>query len=207
MLILPESQEAWRRVTAVVACGGVVVFPTDTVYGVGCDPHNQYAIARVYKAKERSALKALPLLLSGPDAAVRVALELPESARILGQALWPGALTLVVLRNRTLPVELGGGDTIALRVPAHDGLRAFIASCGGALAATSANLSGEPDALDAQSAARYLEGRVDIIIDGGPVQGGVPSTVVDCTGPDPTILREGALSALEITRTLQNWEK
>ncbi|HET9492951.1 MAG TPA: Sua5/YciO/YrdC/YwlC family protein, partial [Chloroflexia bacterium] len=102
-----------------------------------------------------------------------------------------------------LPAELGGGDTIAVRVPAHDALRAFIVECGGYIAATSANLSGMPDALDAQAAAGYFGDAVALIIDGGRVAGGVPSTVVDCTVTPPAIVREGAISANEIREAIR----
>lgn len=192
------GERAWELALSIVQAGGIIAFPTDTVYGVGCDPYNKGAIARIYRAKGRDRQKALPLLLSGTESLPLVARQLPTSAEALGARFWPGALTLVVHRRAELPEELGGGDTIAVRVPDHAELRAFIAQCGGALAATSANLSGEPDALDAIQAHASLGERVDLIIDGGRVRGGVPSTVVDCTVQPPAILRVGAISEAEI---------
>jgi L-threonylcarbamoyladenylate synthase len=181
-----------------VRAGKLVVFPTDTVYGIGCDAGNRAAIEAIYAAKGRSALKAIPLLLAGDDVLGTVAARLPSKAAALGSRFWPGALTLVVQRGAGLPEELGGGDTIAVRVPDNDDLRAFIRACGGAIAATSANLSGQPDALDGQSAAAYFSEGVALVVDGGPVAGGTPSTVVDCTVDPPAVLREGAIPSSAI---------
>jgi L-threonylcarbamoyladenylate synthase len=196
------GEQAWELARRILAEGRLVVFPTDTVYGIACDPYNVGAIARVYEAKRRPAQKALPLLLSGVHRIGDVALSIPDCARRLGEAFWPGALTLVVPRKPTLPQALSGGDTIAVRVPDHDQLRAFIESFGGAVAATSANISGQPDALDARQAADYFGDSVDLIVDGGPAAGGVPSTVVNCTADPPQILRVGALSEEQIRRAL-----
>jgi L-threonylcarbamoyladenylate synthase len=203
-MILPESEDTWWRAAEIVAGGGLVVFPTDTVYGVGCDPRNVAAIEKVFEAKSRSHLKALPLLLS--DVSV---LEIVTEgganplARALCEKFWPGALTVVLRKAADLPDELGSETTVALRVPDHDGLRAFIAKCGGAVAATSANLSGQPDALDAEEADEYLGSRVGVVVDGGRVKGGVPSTVVDCSGDGPVVLRVGAIPPELIKQT---WE-
>jgi L-threonylcarbamoyladenylate synthase len=180
----------------------VVVFPTDTVYGIGCDPYCVPAILRIYEVKGRDFRKALPLLLSGVDQISSVASGQPRAARALGAAFWPGALTLVLPRAAKLPAELGGGETIAVRVPDHDSLRMLIARVGGAVAATSANISGQPDALDAAQAAEYFGDSVDLIVDGGRVRGGVPSTVVDCTVEPPVILRRGAHDSEEIFAAL-----
>jgi L-threonylcarbamoyladenylate synthase len=171
----------------------LIAFPTDTVYGVACDLLNVAAINRLYEAKSRDRLKALPLLLAGPEVVSKVALQVPASAELLGEQLWPGALTLVVNARSELPPELGGGGTIAVRVPDHDELRAFLAECGGALATSSANVSGQPDAVTAEQAASYLGDWVAVVVDGGRTRGGVPSTVVDCTGNPPVILRAGAI--------------
>lgn len=191
--VLPTSAEVWKEARSVIESGGLVVFPTDTVYGVGCDPYNVEAIEAIYAAKGREHQKAISLLLSDADQLEKAARSLPETARVLATRFWPGALTLVVPRQSSLPAELGGGDTIAVRVPDHDDLQAFIASCGGLIAATSANLSGQHDALDAQQAAAALGEKVALIVDGGATPGSVPSTVVDCLLDPPRILRAGAL--------------
>jgi L-threonylcarbamoyladenylate synthase len=202
MQILPMTSKAWRRAKTVVEDGGLVAFPTDTVYGIACDPYNEDAINRLYAAKSRDRLKALPLLLSDASMVGRVARTIPECAKQLGVRFWPGALTLVLPRVPDLPTALGGGDTIAVRVPNHAELQAFLGSCRGALATSSANLSGRPDALAAQQAADYLGEHVGIIIDGGTTPGGIPSTVIDCTQDPPVILRVGAITKEAIQRTL-----
>ncbi len=200
--MLPANNHALERCAEAIKLGGLVVFPTDTVYGVGCDPYNVAAIERVYRAKRREQTKALPLLLSGAARIADVARETPEAAHMLGSAFWPGALTLIVWRRPGLPVQLGGGETIAVRVPDHEWAREFIGVCGGALATTSANLSGQPDALDALTAASYLGNDVELIADGGPGGSGVPSTVVDCTSTPVRVLRAGSISEESIWKAL-----
>ena len=202
MSIRPASPQVWSQAVREVDEGRLVVFPTDTVYGVGCDPHNVEAIEAIYDAKGRDKQKAIPLLLSGPEQLPKVAHSLPQAAQILGNEFWPGGLTLVVPRGEGLPAELGGGDSIAVRVPDHNELRAFIDKCGGLIAATSANRSGEPDAVTAQQAADYLLDKVALIVDGGATGGGVPSTVVDCTMDPPRILRAGALDPARLGKAL-----
>lgn len=197
------SAATWSRAVREVQEGNLVVFPTDTVYGVGCDPHNVKAIEAIYDAKGRDKQKAIPLLLSGPEHLAGVAASLPRAARVLGELFWPGGMTLVVPRAHGLPEELGGGTTIAVRVPDHHELRAFIAACGGIIAATSANRSGEPDATDATQAASYLSDKVALVVDGGATKGSVPSTVVDCTAEPPLILRAGALDPIHLEEALR----
>jgi L-threonylcarbamoyladenylate synthase len=207
MPILKATTEAWEQARDIIRSGGLVAFPTDTVYGLGCDPYNVRAIERLYEAKGRDWSKALPLLLAGVHRIEGIARGLPPSAEVLAQHFWPGALTLVVGRQASLPEELGGGEAIAVRVPRHEQLRDFLEMCGGALAVSSANLSGQPDARDAAEAAAYLEARVDLIVDGGRSPGGVPSSVVDCTLPVPRLLREGAISEEAIRAVLAAWEE
>jgi L-threonylcarbamoyladenylate synthase len=200
------APETWRIARLVIAGGGLVAFPTDTVYGVACDPYDPQAIDRLYEAKGRVRDKAIPLLLSGAKDVSKVARALPPVAARLGEQLWPGALTLVVPRAAALPEALGGGDTIAVRVPDHAELRGFLAACGGALATSSANLSGQPDALDATQAAAYLGEHVQLVVDGGLAAGGVPSTVVDCTVDPPRVLRAGAIDPERVQSILESRE-
>lgn len=206
-MILPMSDDALVLAERAIADGEIVAFPTDTVYGVGCDPFNTEAILKIYEAKGRGMEKSLPILLSDVSDVERVASEVPPTARILAEAFWPGALTLVVPRQERLPRALTARDTVGLRIPNHDWLRELIRSCGGALAATSANLSGEPDALDAQEVLSYLGDKVRLVVDGGRASGGVPSTVVDCTVTPPAILRVGFLSEQEIRDALAGSER
>jgi L-threonylcarbamoyladenylate synthase len=202
-MTLLESAETWRRAAEIIAAGGLVVFPTDTVYGVGCDPYNVVAIEKVFEAKSRSHLKALPLLLSDSSVLGHVTEGANHYVQALCEQFWPGALTIVLRKATDLPDELGSETTVAVRVPDHRALRRFIEKCGGAIAATSANLSGQPDALDAQRAKEYLGNMVDLVVDGSRVRGGVPSTVVDCTGDVPVVLRVGAIREHDIN---QVWE-
>jgi L-threonylcarbamoyladenylate synthase len=200
--VILAGPEAWEEARVAVERGQLVAFPTDTVYGVACDPYNRDAIEALYQCKGRQREKAIPLLLSSVDRVGDVASEFPPCARVLGEAFWPGALTIVVPRVASLPRELSGSDTIAVRVPNHSGLLGLISSCGGALATTSANLSGLPDAITVEKVVEYLGSSVEVIVDGGRSPGGVPSTVVNCSSDPPTILRKGAIDAAEILATL-----
>jgi L-threonylcarbamoyladenylate synthase len=198
MQVLPATFETWQLAASLVKEGELVVFPTDTVYGIGGDACSPASISAIYAAKRRSNLKAIPLLLAGDHLLGEVGEDISVEAAALAHRYWPGALTMVVRRRAILPSELGGGETIAVRVPAHDELRTFLDACGGFIAATSANLSGRPDALDAHAAAAYFGDSVALVVDGGAVDGGMPSTVVDCTVMPPAILRAGAIPATEI---------
>ena len=200
--IHPMTPESWDQAREAIARGALVAFPTDTVYGVACDPRNVAAIERLYAVKGRVREKAIPLLLSSVRRIEEVARDVPDAARVLGDAFWPGGLTLIVPRAPGLPQELGGGATIAVRVPDHAELCAFLESCGGALATSSANLSGQPDALTAEQVVAYFGDLVNVIVDGGATRGGIPSTVVDCTPVTPAILREGAIPRAQIEQAL-----
>jgi L-threonylcarbamoyladenylate synthase len=200
--IVPASPSAWQEARVAIQAGQVVAFPTDTVYGVGCHPYEVGAIQAIYRVKGRSATKALPLLLSGTEQLARAALVLPESATKLGQHFWPGALTVVVKRKLDLPSELSRDDTIAVRVPDHPELRDFIAATGGLLAATSANLSGQPDAQTAPEVASYFQVGLALVVDGGRMSGGVPSTVIDCSRGEPILIRQGAIPLQDIEQVL-----
>ena len=202
-MIRAAGKETWEDAAKIIQNGGLVVFPTDTVYGIGCNPFDLEAIERVFQAKSRSHLKALPLLLTDVTVVARVMSVQNASATILGAAFWPGALTLVVPKSPELPDALGDHDTVAVRVPDHDGLRYMISLCGGSIAATSANISGLPDAQNVEEAAAYLAGKVDLIIDGGQARGGIPSSVVNCLSQPPTLLREGAISETEVIVALR----
>jgi L-threonylcarbamoyladenylate synthase len=197
-----SNADQWERAVSLVEAGELIVFPTDTVYGIGCDPWNAEAIQRIYEAKGRETTKAIPLLLSDVSGLQIAVTSIPLAAEMLGRAFWPGALTLVLPRRPELPKILSGSDTVAVRVPDHEELRGLIARAGGALAATSANRSGEPDTTDAESARRALSERVALVIDGGQTRGGVPSTVVDCTVSPVRVLREGAISEAAIRAVL-----
>jgi len=194
---------SWEKAADAVRAGGIVGFPTDTVYGIGCNPFDVSAIRAIYRLKGRASTKALPLLLSGPDQLVRVTRRLTPNATLLGSRFWPGALTVVMEKSQDLPSELSGDDTIAVRVPDHEQLRAFLKACGGFLAVTSANPSDQPDAQTAQEVAAYFQSGLAVVVDGGRSSGGRPSTVIDCSKDEPLLLRAGAISLEAIELALQ----
>jgi L-threonylcarbamoyladenylate synthase len=180
--------------------GGLIAFPTDTVYGLAALINDPAAIERIFEAKLRSPNKAIAVLIGELEQLAQVAAQLPDPARHLAERFWPGALTLVVPRHPTLPANLSPTPTIGIRMPDHAFARELLRQAG-PLATTSANLSGGSNPRDAQEVLAQLEGRVELVIDGGDAPGGVPSTVVDCTGPELIILREGAISKAEILAT------
>jgi L-threonylcarbamoyladenylate synthase len=190
-----EPDAIWQTAVAVQA-GQVVVIPTDTVYGVGCAALNADAIQALYHLKGRSFTKAIPILIADvADLSQIVSQITPLAQRLIAQH-WPGPLTIVLPKHPQLPAALTPDDTIAVRLPDHDVARAVIRAAGGAMAVTSANLSGDPPAETAQEAYAALNGRVHIILDAGPAPQAQASTVVDCTGTSPIILRPGPITDL-----------
>ncbi len=175
-----------------------VVLPTDTVYGVGVLPFDAAAVDRLYAVKGRPAEKGIPILLGDVADVAHVAGIIPPAAAVLMAHFWPGPLTLIVPRRPELPANLSPDDTIAVRVPDHAVTRALIRAAGGAVAATSANVSGQPPARAADEALLALGGRVAAVLDDGPSPGGVASTVVDCTVDPPVIRRVGPLAAADL---------
>lgn len=175
-----------------------VVFPTDTVYGVGVMPFDEIAIERLYALKGRPADKGIPILLSDPIHLERVARMVPPVAQSLIERFWPGPLTLIVPRVPGLPELISPNDTIAVRIPDHEVARALIREAGGAVATSSANLSGQEPAHTGEAAMAALQGLVAAVLDDGPSPGSRPSTIVDCTSMQPVVLREGPLSAADL---------
>jgi L-threonylcarbamoyladenylate synthase len=188
----------------VLRAGGLVAMPTDTVYGVGVAFGAEDGLRRLFAAKDRPLDRAIVLLVADIEQAGSVGLLSP-AARALASRFWPGGLTLVLAQvpGSGLPPDLTAGrSTIGVRVPDHETPRA-LARALGPLPVTSANLSGQPDARDAGAVLGQLGARIDLILDGGPTRGGVPSTVVDCSGDLPRILRGGAIDADVISGALR----
>jgi len=178
--------------------GGVVAFPTDTVYGLGASSAIDSAVEKVYRIKERPRHMALPLLLADLSQLDDVARSIPTSARLLAEKFWPGPLTLVLFKSESVSdIVSGGSESVAVRIPAHPIPTTLARGVGTAIVGTSANLSGQPSALTAAEAREYLGDKVDLIIE-GECPGGKESTVVDLTGETPVILRQGALSREEL---------
>lgn len=181
--------------------GGLVAYPTDTVYGLAADPTNAEAVRRLSEAKNRDPRQAMPHLIASSDGIDGVASDVPALASDLMRQFWPGGLTIILHKAQTYP-SLATGDTIGLRLPDHPVPRELSRLLGGPITGTSANVAGGPEPLTAADVRVALGDTVDLIIDGGPCSGGRPSTVIDCTQDPPTILRLGAVSRKEIERVL-----
>ncbi|MSQ23026.1 MAG: threonylcarbamoyl-AMP synthase [Chloroflexi bacterium] len=193
-----EQKRVAEHAGQLIRSGGLVVYPTDTVYGLGADPADSEAVERIYEAKARPPEKAIVWLISSLDRA-RSACDVTAAAEQLAQRFLPGPLTLVLTRREPRPDEL---STQAVRIPGHPAALAIIAAAGGAVATTSANRSGLPSARNAQEAVEALGGRVGLIVDAGPSPGGQESTILDLSGPVPKILRPGPIGAREIESVL-----
>jgi L-threonylcarbamoyladenylate synthase len=179
--------------------GGIIAFPTDTVYGLAAIAFDTSAIGRLYRVKSRSQEKAIAILIAAPSQLSEVAASVPPAAQRLAEACWPGALTLILPRAPRLPDTLSAAPTIGVRIPDHPVALALLAAAG-PLAVTSANLSGGANTSTAAEVRAQLGGKIHLILDGGRTPGGVPSTVVDCTSPTPKILREGPVTAHQIRK-------
>jgi L-threonylcarbamoyladenylate synthase len=202
-ILSDEAPDAIAQAVRTLRRGGLAVFPTDTVYGVACDLRNPLALARLYAAKERPLEMAIPVLLSTGQHLNQVARGVPAELHALAARFWPGALTIIVPRSLDLPgILTAGGDTVAVRVPDHPTARALIEAAGGALAVTSANRSGHPAPQTAQEALVDLDGRVDLVLDGGACPGGVASSIVDISTVPPRLLRRGALDVESLREVL-----
>jgi L-threonylcarbamoyladenylate synthase len=195
------APEAIASALDVLRRGGLVAFPTDTVYGVGAMAFDPAAVERIYTAKGRDAAKALPILLAELAGLAAVAQALPQEVLRLAGSFWPGPLTLVVHKLAAVPMAISRDGTVGVRVPDHPIALALLRGVG-PLAATSANRSGEVDPLTAEDVAAVLGDSVDLILDGGRAAGGRPSTVVDCTVNPPNLVREGPVSLAAILAAL-----
>lgn len=189
--ILPASeiQQALR----ILKQGGIVAFPTDTVYGVGTLAFDNAAIESIYTAKDRPLEKAIPILIGDMSDLDKVADNIPEMALRFAARFWPGPLTCIVPKKRTLPPAVSATETVAVRIPDHPDALTLLRAAG-PMAVTSANISGQASPSTAQEVYNQLNGRIPLILDGGETPGGTASTIVDCTGEKPVILREGPLT-------------
>jgi L-threonylcarbamoyladenylate synthase len=201
--ILPAGEAAVAAAARVLAEGGLVAFPTETVYGLGADATNPAAVARIYQAKGRPAFNPLIAHVGDLAAARRIA-RFDAPAIALAEAFWPGPLTLVLPRTPDCAVAdlaTAGLDTVAIRLPAHPVARDILRALGGPVVAPSANLSGHVSPTTAAHVQSDLAGRIELIVDGGPVAVGVESTIVACFD-EPMLLRPGGLPRAEIERVL-----
>ena len=200
--ILKADLEGLTRAADIVAKGGVICYPTDTLYGLGCDPLNPSAVERTMKAKGDRA-KPMPVLVTDLSCAGEIA-YLSEKSRILAATYWPGPLTLVLRGREKIPQVLAPEGKIGLRSPNHPICLDLLRLCAGRLVGTSANRTGRPPAVSASQAVQELGDRVDLVLDGGKPPLGLASTVVDLTGLSLVVLREGPVGREDLLRCLRN---
>ena len=200
--ILPAgSSDAIPRALEILRAGGLVAFPTDTVYGVGSLAFDGKAVESIYTAKDRPIEKAIPVLIGDTDDLDKIAMDIPNMALKLASHFWPGPLTILVPKQPGLPEAVSATSTVGVRVPDHEVARALLRAAG-PMAVTSANISGQANPTTAEEVFTQLNGRIGLIIDGGKTPGGVPSTLVDCSGENIRILREGPIAEEELLSVL-----
>ena len=194
-----DIQRQVDRGISILNQGGIVAFPTDTVYGLGAGANLHRAVERIYEVKKRPLNMALPLLLAHASKISEVAESVPPIVWLLARKFMPGALTIVLHKSKSVSdIITGGGTTVAVRVPAHPIPIALADGLGMPVVGTSANLSGKPSNLTAGEVYSQFGDKIDLVIDGGRCPGGRESTVVDVTGERPVVLREGAISQDEL---------
>jgi L-threonylcarbamoyladenylate synthase len=200
-VVVASDPSALEAALEVLRFGGLVAFPTDTVYGLAAMAFEGRAVAGLYDAKGRSGEKAIPILVGVAEAMDQVGLP-SEMARRLAAKFWPGAITLVMQKRPQLPEAVSATGTVGVRMPDHP-IALGLLRAAGPLAVTSANRSGRTSPLSAQDVRAELEGKVELILDGGECPGRTPSTVVDCTGENPVIVRQGPITMAQIHSILK----
>ena len=199
----PPRPEAVEEVVRSLASGHIVGLPTDTVYGLAADPFHTGAADRLFTVKRRPRERDFPVLVADRDQALALATAVPAAALRLMDRFWPGALTIVLPRNPDVVADLGTDElTVGVRCPRHAVPRA-LCRVAGPLATTSANLHGHPTLITAEEVASTFKGSVALVVDGGTCSGS-PSTVVDCTGEDPKLLREGRIPWPDVVAALSD---
>lgn len=197
MIVIRDKQyrDLLREAADILMSGGLVAFPTETVYGLGADALNPQAAKKIYAAKGRPSDNPLIVHIADEEEMGKLAREVPEMAKKLAQAFWPGPMTLVMKKREIVPLETSGGlDTVGIRMPSNEIARSLIRLAKTPIAAPSANTSGRPSPTQAEHVWEDLNGKVNVIIDGGPVGIGLESTIIDVTGSVPMILRPGAIT-------------
>lgn len=200
-IILADHIESIHRALRVLRKGGLVAFPTDTVYGLGALAFDGTAVESIYLAKDRPIEKAIPILIGDEKDLGKLSDDISKDVRRLVSRFWPGPLTVIVPKKPTLPHSVSATATVGVRVPDHPVARKLLRDAG-PMAVTSANISGQSSPSTAQEVLDQLNGRIELIIDGGSTPGGVPSTLVDCTGSEIKVLREGPISLGQILAVL-----
>jgi L-threonylcarbamoyladenylate synthase len=197
---LPAAAEVARALLE----GAVAAYPTETFYALGAAAFSRPAVDKIYSLKKRDASKPLSFVAADMDMVNGLVAEMPPGFSALAAEFWPGPLTMVLPASSGLPAHvLGPGGTIAVRIPPLAWLRALVRELSEPLSATSANLAGDRELADPAEVRALFEGRVEIIVDGGPAPGGAPSTIVDLSGERPRVLREGRIPAGRIEAVLR----
>jgi L-threonylcarbamoyladenylate synthase len=189
-----------ERAVDILRGGGLVAYPTDTVYGLAARPSDDAAVDRLFAAKRRDPDQSTPLLIASPRDLIAVTTEVPEFVQGLIREFWPGALTIVLARAPSFHSKAVAGHSVGLRVPDHPVPRELVRLLGEPITGTSANIAGGPEPLTADDVRAQLGDRVGLVIDGGRSGGAAPSTVVDCTTDPPTVVRAGPITREELVR-------
>jgi len=194
-MIISQLTEALPRILKTITRGGVIAFRTDTFYGLGADPFDRDAVQKIKQLKGREEHKPILIIISDREALTRFLAERTATFELLAKAFWPGPLTLIGKAASAVEDEITAGtETVGVRLPGDEKVCALVAACGGALTATSANPSREEPATTAQQVFSYFGDAIDLIVDGGEVGIDQPSTVLDVSGAEPRLIREGAIS-------------
>lgn len=202
--ILGTTTEEIDQAAQILSAGGLVAFPTETVYGLGADALNEKAVAKVYAAKGRPSDNPMIVHISSKDDLSMLTVEITEDMGKLSDRFWPGPMTMIVKRRSIVPdVTTGGLDTVGVRMPSAPEALELIRRAGCPVAAPSANLSGKPSPTCSRHVIDDLNGRIDAILCGGQCQVGIESTVIDMTGPQPMILRPGIITREDFERVLE----
>ena len=201
LIVSSASLDVIQQALEILNPGGLVAFPTDTVYGVGCLAFDGKAVESIYAAKDRPIEKAIPVLIGDESDLEKVGLNIPDAAHKLASRFWPGPLTILIPKKPNLPESVSATETVGVRIPDHEVARALLRAAG-PMAVTSANISGQASPSTAEEVFAQLNGRIPLIIDGGKTPGGVPSTLVDCTDKEIKILREGPITLEELLSAL-----
>ncbi len=203
-MVILQNPERYPEIAQTIARGGVIAFRTDTFYGLGADPFNRTAVRRIKELKGREAAKPILIVISDYDQMGRFVIGRSRAFDLLAERFWPGPLTLIGKARPEVPEEItAGAATIGVRLPDDEDARALMRACGGALTAPSANPAGQAPAGTAADVEAYFPTGVDLVVDGGRARSDKPSTVIDLTGVEPRLLREGAIPRSELHLALQ----
>jgi Sua5/YciO/YrdC/YwlC family protein len=200
---MTEIEQQIKQAVAILKNGGVVAYPTDTVYGLGACMTDIKAVDRIFQVKGRPKGMALPVLIADLKQIEEIVTEFTPAAKRLAEEFLPGALTIILPKSADVPdIITGGGKTIAFRIPNHPVPLALVKGLGKPIVGTSANLSGQPSALTADEVRKQIGDKIDMVIDGGKCPGGIESTVIDLSGEKPIIRRQGAIPIEKLRKIL-----